>query len=213
MLEFISPGGKLNIKILYKKELDGGGTEFGQDYITVIKERYSNRTFNKCYEWCSGPGFIGFSILDHELCNSLCLSDLYLPAIEYANKTKATCRNDISTYHIDRVSLLPDTEMFDLVVANPPHYASIVSEEDNYNRICTDLDWQAHKEFFNNIKSHLSPNGIILLQENAKGSTVESFSTLIDNTGLKITDSFRSRDYYNENDNRRKIYYIEIQHL
>lgn len=201
--------------IFYTKETDGGGSWFGQEYIDIIKHRYPTKVFNNCYEWCSGPGFIGYSILANNLCNNLWLTDIYYPAILLAKETALHStnkwNNNVTIYLLEDLALLPTTAMFDLIVSNPPHFVDTVSEDSNRNRICTDLNWTAHKNFFANIKSHLSKDGIILLQENMLGSTIESFSPFIEAAGLKITDWFKSDNWFKE-DSRPQIYYIEIMH-
>ena len=184
------------ITVFYTDEVDGGGSGFGQDYIPTIKRKYPDRKFSKVFEWCSGPGFIGFSLLAQDLCESLCLTDLYNPAIELADATATNpdnkCADRVTTYLLKDLSLLPSHEMFDLVVANPPHFGEKISKLVNTNRICSDINWEAHRNFFNNIKSHLTPDGIILLQENYQGSTVDSFKLFIEEAGLEITDCFNS---------------------
>jgi hypothetical protein len=47
------------IDISYRSELDGGGTEFGQEFIPFLKSRGMPKQ-RRAFEWCSGPGFIGF---------------------------------------------------------------------------------------------------------------------------------------------------------
>jgi len=42
--------------------LDGGGSTFGQDFIPVLRARGMPKV-QRTFEWCSGPGFIGFSLL------------------------------------------------------------------------------------------------------------------------------------------------------
>jgi hypothetical protein len=194
------------ITVFYTDDLDGGGTQFGQDYIPTIKRKYPNRKFSKIFEWCSGPGFIGFSLLSHNLCSALCLTDLYNPAIELADATVAdpdnNCKDRVTTYLLKDLSLLPKHEIFDLVVSNPPHFPKKVSRLVNTNRITSDINWESHKNFFNNIKSHLAPDGIILLQENSQGSTPDSFKTFIEEAGLQITDCFNSVDTF---------YFLEIK--
>ena len=191
-----SCNGKLPITVFYTDDTEGGGQHFGQDFISKIKIKYPNRKFSKVFEWCSGPGFIGFSLLSHGICDKLCLTDLHNPALELLDQTinyqENNCSDLVSTYLLKDMGLLPAHEMFDLVVSNPPHYNKNVSQLENANRICSDINWQSHKNFFNNIKSHLMPNGIILLQENYKGSTPDSFKSFIDNSGLQITDCFNS---------------------
>ena len=220
MLEHITvPKGHRNIRILYEQELDGGGTSFGQEYIRVIQDRYPNQTFNRCYEWCSGPGFIGYALLDHNICNHICLSDIYPPAIEYANLTakENNVTDVVTTYLIDDIALLPEEEKFDLIVANPPHYQSISNlagyVDQHQHRKAVDKDWQAHKNFFEHIADHLTPNGIILLQENRDGSSIESFRSFINDAGLEVTGEFNSTNWFYDltSDLKLQIYYIEIK--
>lgn len=201
------------LAINYDKAYDGGGTWFGQEYIDIIKSRYPNKVFDRCYEWCSGPGFIGLSILDHGLANSLCLSDMYEPALDCAKATvkQTLYETKVSTYLTNTLADLDKSEKFDLVVGNPPHYAEYVSNDTNQKRICLDQNWSAHADFFKHIKSHLTDDGVILLQENQKGSTVDTFKSMIHNCGLIITDTFNSKSWYNFDDGPR-IYYIEIRH-
>jgi methylase of polypeptide subunit release factors len=201
------------IQVHYDSWMDGGGTWFGQEYVDIIQQRYSKKTFDRCYEWCSGPGYIGFSILSHGLTQSLCLSDRYESAIN--NAVAATVQHNqlqdrVSAYVGSSLSVLPDHEQFDLVVANPPHYLECPGD-DNYQRIAVDVNWQAHQDFFAHIGQHLTDDGIILLQENQAGSLngVEDFRPFIEHNNLKITDCFRSTQYFDAN-GPTQIYYIEI---
>ena len=201
------------IQVHYDSWMDGGGTWFGQEYVDIIQSRYPERTFKRCYEWCSGPGYIGFSILSHHLAQSLCLSDWYESAINDA--VAATVQHNqlqdrVSAYVGSSLCVLPNHEQFDLVVANPPHYLECPGD-DNYQRIAVDADWQAHQDFFAHIGQHLTDDGVILLQENQAGSLngVEDFRPFIEHNNLKITDCFRSTKYYDSN-GPTQIYYIEI---
>lgn len=203
--------------VFYLDEYNGGGTTTGTEYVKLIKERYSNRVFQKCYEWCSGPGFIGFDILSNKLCNQLCLSDIHDPALVCAEETalypQNNCKDNVSIYLLKDLSLLPAHEQFDLIVSNPPHANGFHDEQtwfSNNNRISSDINWQAHKNFFANIKQHLLPDGIILLQENHAGSQVDDFLPFIEQAGLKLNDVFLSKDWYIENDPVHQIYYLEI---
>lgn len=223
---FITPG-LSNINVFYLPEHNGGGTGHGQEYIKLIKQRYPGRVFDKCYEWCSGPGFIAYSILDHGLCNNICLTDICDSALMCAEETKNypsnNCQDNVSIYLLKDLNLLPEKEMFDLVVSNPPHancLENIKNHTANENRITSDLNWEAHQNFFKNIKKHLAPDGIILLQENHAGSDLSDFALFIEQAGLTVTDYFLSDDWYNASVDHtdpanwpvHKIYYIEIQH-
>jgi methylase of polypeptide subunit release factors len=192
--------------------MDGGGSWFGQEYASIIQHRYPNRVFERCYEWCAGPAFIGFNILDHGLCKSLCVSDIYASAIDRVKETAEFNRLDcVSAYATGTVAGLPEHEMFDLVVANPPHFLSCPGD-DNYQRIAVDKDWAAHQEFFENISKHLLPGGIILLQENQAGSLnrERDFEPFITAAGLEITAVVNSPAHYDPLQHTQ-IYYIEIR--
>lgn len=208
--------GTVGIDVMHESCMNGGGTWFGQEYIEVLKQRYPDRRFRRCFEWCAGPGFIGFALLDHGVCESLCMSDLYEPAIECIQVTvkslPETWRSQVSAYAVPTVAALPAHEQFDLVVANPPHYLECPGD-DNYQRLAVDVDWQAHREFYQHIGQHLEPNGIILMQENQAGSLggSEDFRHMIENNGLEITDTFVSPNFYNQPGPWAQIYYIEIR--
>jgi methylase of polypeptide subunit release factors len=210
-MDFITTGPN-RYRVLHDSWMDGGGTWFGQEYADIIRQRYSNRIFKRCYEWCSGPAFIGFNILDHGFCESLCVSDIYADAIELV-KESATVNQlkNIGAYATGTVSGLPEHEMFDLVVANPPHFLECPGD-DNYQRIAVDQNWAAHQEFFANIGKHLLPNGVVLLQENQAGSInrEKDFEQFIDTSGLEITDVFNSPEHYTP-DHYTQIYYIELR--
>lgn len=209
-MEFLTTGSN-KYRVQYDSWMDGGGTWFGQEYVEIVKQRYPAQ-FECCYEWCSGPGYIGFSLLDHGLCRNLCLGDRYDQAIDRAKETAdINGLTNVSAYTTDTVLGLPDHEKFDLVVANPPHFLSCPGD-DNYQRIAVDELWAAHQEFFANIGQHLLPNGIILLQENQAGSLnrEKDFEPFITAAGLEITEVFNSPNHYTP-DHYTQIYYIEIR--
>lgn len=210
-MEFTTTGTN-QYRVQHDSWMDGGGTWFGQEYIDIIRQHYPNRVFDRCYEWCSGPAFIGFGILDHGLCKSLCVSDIYPEAIERVNETvKLHGLSNVSAYAIGKVGDLPEHEKFDLVVANPPHFLECPGD-DNYQRIAVDTNWHIHQEFFANIKQHLLPNSVILLQENQAGSLnrEKDFSPFIEAAGLEITAVIDSPAHYTP-DHYTQIYYIEIR--
>ena len=201
------------IMVEHDSWMEGGGTWFGQDYLTVIPERYQSRRFQKCFEWCSGPGFIGFALLAHGICDQLCLLDKFEPAIERARQTVQNhtwCQDRVTTYTGSTLDSLPSTELFDLVVANPPHWLGCPGDE-NYQRIAVDPDWQAHRVFYQQIAQHLLPNGVILMQENLAGSMggAAEFADMIQAGGLEIRDSWHSSQFF-DRDSATQIYYIEI---
>lgn len=207
--------GTTRIDVHYDSSLDGGGTWFGQEYIDVVRARYPARRFRHCFEWCAGPGYIGFGLLAHDLCERLFLSDLYPLAIESIQDTvRSNCHdleNRVAWRLSDRIADLPDHQ-FDLVVANPPHYLECPGDDD-YQRIAVDPNWRAHREFFENIGQRLADDGVILLQENQAGSIqgVEEFREMIESNGLAITEVIQSPGYWHHPGPWCQIYYIEIR--
>lgn len=209
-MEFVTSGPN-QYRVQYDSWMDGGGTWFGQEYIDVVKQRYQHQ-FRRAYEWCSGPAYIGFGLLDHGVCRSLCVSDVYESAIVRVKQTAEINRlNTVSAYVTGTVAGLPADEKFDLVVANPPHFLQCPGD-DNYQRIAVDHNWQAHQEFFANISDHLEPGAVILLQENQAGSLnrEKDFEPFIAAAGLEITAVFDSANHYTPN-HYTQIYYIEIR--
>lgn len=196
------------IDIFYHPNHNGGGMDFGQDYIDVISNRYE-QPFKKVYEFCSGPGFIGFSLLGAGLTECLVLSDLYEPLSEVIDATieRNGLKERVNFYNMPGVADLPENDI-DLVVSNPPHFLTGQSWLGHIeDRIYIDENWDIHKEFYRNIATKLSDDGIVLFQENALGSGVTDFEVMIAEGGLELTDVF-SMDSRVGND---QIYYLEAR--
>src|ERR1700687_5219787 len=171
------------IAISYRAELDGGGTEFGQDFISFFNARGMPQQ-NRIFEWCCGPGFIGFSLLGNGLCKTLCLADINPEAVASCLRTvRVNSLGDrASVYESDNLKNIPRSEKWDVVVSNPPHFI------DQYigDLRAHDPDWRIHREFFATIGGFLSAGGVVVLQENNRGSTVETFRQMIEQSGLEI---------------------------
>jgi methylase of polypeptide subunit release factors len=171
------------IRVEYMHHLDGGGYDFGQEYIPYLRNRGmppQQRTF----EWCAGPAFIGFSLLGAGLTETLCLADINPEAIEACRRTIRFNRltDRVALYHSDNLAKIPTSEQWDLVVGNPPHYP------DEYvgNLRAHDPDWKVHRAFFAQVGAHLKPGGVLVLQENSQGSTAETFLPMLTAAGLEI---------------------------
>ena len=200
------------ITVHYHSALDGGGTTFGQRYSQVLAELYPGREFANCFEWCSGPAFIGFDLLSRNICKNLYVSEIYEPAIESVRQTIAhnpqACQDHVFYHQAGRISDLPQDWRFDLVVGNPPHWnsksESLIGKIAFTDRVSADNNWALHTEFFNNIKPHLNPGAIILLQESSYASGPDSFKEVVENNGMTISDC------YWESDNHG-FWYLEIK--
>lgn len=177
------------VSVYYTDKLDGGGVDFADDYLDLFNCFKNRPRFQRMFEWCSGPGFIGYSMLAAHICESLCLADFYGPAIDAAQYTarKNNIEDRVKIYQGDGLLALPASEKFDLVVGNPPHFVERNMLEHIYeSRIYVDEKWLLHREFFSGIRKHLERNGLIVLFENGRGSHNDTFRPMIESSGLKI---------------------------
>lgn len=197
----------------YDPEHDGGGTSIGLDFINVLKNKHSDREFKKCLDWCSGPGFIGLMLLANGYCKELSLLDKNTSALELAKKSIYNTRYNslVKFFNLSTIKDLPDDEVFDLVVANPPHFSFEIFWQELINKnskeIYLDKNWQIHSEFFRYIKSHLADNGIIILQESQWGCHVNTFDSMLSDANLKVKDHYPDFTKYSY-----PIFYLEITH-
>jgi hypothetical protein len=90
----------------------------------------------------------------------------------------------VSVYQSNNLADIPPSEQWNLVVSNPPHFIGDFDEA--WTLRAFDKDWNIHRRFFATIGKFLAPDGVIVLQENGRGSTVESFRDMIDKAGLTI---------------------------
>lgn len=197
------------VEIHYDQIMDGGGTTFGQLYPKVLKYLYPDRKFNNVLEWCCGPGFINFRLLADGLAENIFLMDAFLPSLKSCKITESNLpehlKNRTTIIHADDVRNIPKEYKFDLIVSNPPWFSTLQYFDANTNRIGMDKDWQAHKNFFHNIKSHLAQDGIILFQETILGSNPPCFEQFIQEGGLKITRCLREKL-------QPEYWYLEVRH-
>jgi predicted RNA methylase len=195
------------IRVHYKTHLDGGGTYFGQDFIPFLRNRNMPKQW-RAFEWCAGPGFIGFSMLGHGLCDTLCLADINDLAVDACKRTidDNALAGRVSAYHSDNLKNIPASERWDLVVSNPPHFDDPYFEDELRAH---DPGWRIHREFLADVGKFLKPDGVIVLQENNNGSTAETFREMIEASGLQIVfvdgcAPQRTPDH--------RFYYIGIMH-
>lgn len=193
-----------NTRVHFKKHLDGGGNTFGQDFIPFLDLRRMPRQ-QRVFEWCAGPGFIGFSLLAHGLAETLCLADVNREAVEACRRTIAESglADRVSVYQSDNLRDIPRSERWDLVVSNPPHFA-----DDWIGDLRShDAQWHLHREFFADIGNFLKPGGVVVLQENNRGSTAETFRPMVEASNLVMTFAAECRAQRTSYD---RLYYIGV---
>jgi len=159
------------LDVSYFHDLDGGGSFAAADYARVIRA-HTNKPFERAFEWCSGPGFIGFSLLAGGLAKTCCFADINPRAIDCVRRTvrRNALGDRVAAYVSDNLDSVPDSEQFDLVVGNPPSYAGLNPQHPLYARFRDDLrpndpDWRIHRRFFQTIRSHLRPGAMLFIAE------------------------------------------------
>ena len=193
-----------DVNVHYKRHLDGGGSSFGQEYIPFLIARGMPRQA-RVFEWCAGPGFIGFSLLGFGLCDTLALADVNPAALAACRRTIAASglSDRVSLYRADNLTGIPPSEQWDLVVGNPPHFDIAQSGELRF----ADEGWELHREFFAAVGRFLKPGGVILIQENNQGSIPDTFRAMIEAAGLSLVavhgDEPRVTPY-------TRIYYLAV---
>ena len=179
-----------NIEVAYKANLHGGGIRFGQQFIPVVRGKFGH--VGHVFEFCAGPGFIGFSLLANNLCDRLTMADVNPEAVKVLNETikKNGLESRVAVYLSDCLDSIPETEKWDLVVGNPPHVFCATEDEYKKNIILFDPNFNIHRRFYRDIRKFLKPAGSILLQEHTESTNIGDFKNMIEENGLKIIDVF-----------------------
>jgi 16S rRNA G966 N2-methylase RsmD len=172
------------LKLAWRQELEGGGRGFGQDFIPVVAQTFGR--VRRLFELCAGPGYVGFSLLAHDLCDELVLGDINPAAIEVLHETVRMngLEDRVTIYETDALDSIPaeEHERWDLVVVNPPHFPDQVGK--NSSLVLTDPGWDLHRRFFRDVGKFLAPGGSALLLESSEGSTPDDFLPMIEDGGL-----------------------------
>lgn len=176
-----------DVDVHYLPELDGGGMGFGQQYVRYLRDNVGH--VRRLFEWCAGPGFIGFSLLAHGVCDELRLADVNPAAIRAIRATIDAngLADQVHCYESDNLDQLADVQC-DLVVGNPPHSgtAKPCPEIGKPPLIYMDPGWRLHRSFYAGISDHLRPGAKIIIQENGEFSSALDFAEMITAARLEI---------------------------
>lgn len=170
-----------NIKISYEPHLDGGGTTFG---INALDSENVKKFIKKgkVMEMCSGPGFMGFHLLGQGYCDELYLVDINIENLKHINETmRLNNLSNVKFIESNGFNELVGEPNIDTIISNPPHFKTLRPEGyrfDNEKLLSLDEDMNFHKEFFKNVRKHLSKDGVIILVENCDGVTEEDIREL-----------------------------------
>jgi hypothetical protein len=182
-----------NLCVFYDKKFDGGGTTFGYNAITKpdILERIKDS--GKVLEICSGPGFIGYTLLKRNKASKLILSDINLDVASFIQKTNQYNKfANVQYIHSDCFDSIDKVHKFDTIVSNPPHFKTERPggyRSDEEQLISLDLDMAFHKKFFEQVGDYLNPGGKIVLIENCDGVTEDDIRMLSNSKfGVEVVD-------------------------
>lgn len=173
------------LRVSYLPELDGGGMTFGQDFVGLVRERFGK--VRHVFEFCAGPGFIGFSLLAHGLCERLTLADVNPAAVRACERTvrENGLEGRVAVYEADVLDGIPADERWDLVVGNPPHFDASEASYEEARRLI-DPGFRIHRRFYRDVSRHLVPGGSVVLQENRHASDGEVFVEMVRASGLEL---------------------------
>ena len=178
-----------NIKIYHRRDLHGEGMTVGTDYIRLITS-LNLKNIKNVFEFCSGPGYIGYNLLANQFCEKLILADINPNSIECANLTKKNnnLEDKVEIYLSDVMDNVKTKYKFDLVVGNPVHFDETYNKNEwryhtNRNLIASDNEWKIHKKFYEQIPKYMNKNGYIIMQENSSGSEENIFKEMIIKNG------------------------------
>lgn len=171
----------IDLSVFYEKRFDGGGTTFGFNAITKSNIVDKIQDQGDVLEICSGPGFIGYTLLKYNKANRLVLSDINPEVRDGIEITNRFNNLKVEFIQSDCFDSMEKSNKFDTIVSNPPHFKT---ERPNGYRsseeklISLDYDMQFHKKFFESAHRYLNPNGKIVLIENCDGVTEEDIRVL-----------------------------------
>lgn len=189
------------IDLQFPTHLDGGGIHMKPELMNVIR-RYGKQSYERAFEWCSGPGFLGYEILGSGVAKHIVFSDYYPVALDNCLDTarKHNLTNSVTAHLSATIAGIPDVEKWDLVVSNPPHTNNkenfingMLNENrehsflDNTCRLLVDQDWLIHQEFFRNIRKKLTDDADVFLIE---AGTFPIFLDWADAGGLKFMGKY-----------------------
>ena len=171
----------IDLSVFYEKRFDGGGTTFGFNAITKSNIVDKIQDQGDVLEICSGPGFIGYTLLKYNKANRLVLSDINPEVRDGIEITNRFNNLKVEFIQSDCFDSMEKSNKFDTIVSNPPHFKT---ERPNGYRsseeklISLDYDMQFHKKFFESAHKFLNPNGKVVLIENCDGVTEEDIRVL-----------------------------------
>ena len=187
-----------NFDLYYNDTDHGGGLILKDNFVEVIDKFYGKKHFKSCLEWCAGPGFIGFNLLDKQYITSLDLLDCSINAVNSCNKTieNMSINYDINVFCDTTIKNID--KKYDLIVGNPPWYSKLLLKENGLNRIYCDLDFMIHRDFFVHAEKILNTNGRIILVEGLYASHPKDFDLSASTLEIEKIIKFDNNDFWHD---------------
>lgn len=168
--------------MFYPAYLDGGAATQRFEIIDAVRSGKTKHIYNRCLEWCSGHGLLGYNLLIEQQIKHVTFMDYFDLAIKECYFTaEANGRlMDMEGHISSSIAGLPELEKFDLVIGNPPNAKdeqtlvdalatnaselhTEISYLDNTLRITLDQDYMIHREFFTNIGERITDDADIFI--------------------------------------------------
>jgi methylase of polypeptide subunit release factors len=174
-------------------KLHGEGITVGADYLRALVTLGFTRC-DRIFEFCAGPGYIGYSLLANGFCERLTLADINPVAVKMARRTAAYngIESLVNIYQSDVLDGIPVEEQWNLVVSNPPHFLPRDASDTNIRAF--DPDWRIHRRFYASIRKFMKPGGHVVMQENSHGSSEGIFKPMIESGGGTFVTSCPEKD-------------------
>ena len=219
--------------IFYTPETNGGGDHFFPEYYDLVSEFYGRvgHLMEWCSgPGFIGYGMMACNICAHltlldkfkpavDIDKKTAENSFIKHGLDFVDTETIYHRRVFprtTVYHSDTCSVLSDHKI-DLVVGNPPHFEckedaiKALSKlggtplfNDHLSEILLDSNWDAHRDMFDEVSTRLSDDGIICLQLHSGGSSPDTFKSMIEESGMRITATFDSAKYDD-------IYYMEVR--
>ncbi|NOG53459.1 MAG: methyltransferase [Planctomycetes bacterium] len=180
------------LAVSHSPDLDGGGPRTWPHFIQTVR-RHVGEQVNHAFEWCAGPGYIGFALLGAGLCNKLTLADINPVAVAACRRTieQNGLADRVTVYLSNNLADIPDSERWDLVIGDPPHFREALPRhiERGFELRSVDPDWSIHREFFRTLTPHLNPGARVLISESrVAGNYDDLFTHMMTEAGLELVE-------------------------
>lgn len=187
-----------------RPDLNGGGLWYAEDFSRAMVHFGIGKS-ERIFDFCAGPGYIGYYLLAAGHCQTLALADVNPAAAEAAQFTARYnhIEDRVSVYTSDVFDAIPESEKWDLVVANYPTIPS--DAEDSQNIIDYDSSRTLEYRFYSSIKKFMKPDGLVLTLNSSEHSSSSHLRSLIESGGGQIVGEICRTDFHGVESDR---YYL-----